>query len=289
MVCDALKLMRLTVLAFTLLAASLYAASPMTPFDITAQNVTNIRIGDPVTVGVDVMSGSEAFASFRLLVAFDATRLTFVNAAIGNSLAGCNWESFTFNLLPCTQCDTRLVEINAIADIDNGNVHPSCLSQLGQLLKLNFNVTTDTTKAGSTAPVNFYWTDCVNNTFGSVAADTAWFARFVYDNQGANITGLDPNLGGAQPSCIVPGPVVNIRGANFHSGSVAIRTDYGLYGDCNGDGHFNISDVTYLVSYIFSGGPAPKDYLHGNFDGDDGLTINDVVYLLNYIFGKIPH
>jgi hypothetical protein len=78
---------------------------------------------------------------------------------------------------------------------------------------------------------------------------------------------------------------VNVRGANFHDGSVSIRQKFGVYADCNGDGRFNIADIVYLISYVFGGGPAPLDYLHGNFDGDNGLTIADVVFLISYMFG----
>jgi hypothetical protein len=285
MISSCLKLICMTVLAITLLAASLYAISPMTPFDIAAQNVSDVRIGDPVTVAINLSSGSEVFGSYKLLVAYDATRLKFVNAAIGNSLATCQWESFSYTLLPCGGCDTRLVEIIAVADADYIGGEPTCLSQLGQILKLNFNVTTDTLKAGSTAAVNFYWSDCSSNTFGSAAADTMWHGRFVYDREGTNITGLDPHLGGTMPGCITPGDPVNVRGANFHDGSVSIRLKFGVYADCNGDGRFNIADIVYLISYVFTNGPTPRDYLHGDFDGDGRITIADVVFIIRYMFG----
>ncbi|TFH60339.1 MAG: hypothetical protein E4G91_08615 [Candidatus Zixiibacteriota bacterium] len=282
---NGLRFICMTVLAITLLAAPLYALSPMTPFDIAAQNVSDVRIGDPVTVAIDLQSGSEVFGSYKFLVAYDATRLNFVSATIGNDLVHCQWESFGYTLLPCGGCDTRLVEVTAMADIENGGVHPSCLSQFGQILKLNFNVPTDTLKAGSTALVNFYWDDCSSNTLGSVLADTVWHGRFVYDQQGVNITDLDPHLGGTLPGCIAPGDPVNVRGANIHDGSVSIRLKFGVYADCNGDGRFNIADIVYLISYVFDGGPAPRDYLHGNFDGIDDLTIGDVVFIINYMFG----
>ena len=282
---NGLKLICMTVLAITLLAASLYANSPMTPFDIAAQNVSDVRIGDPVTVAINLTSGSEVFGSYKFLFAYDATRLNFVNATIGNDLVPCNWESFSYAPLPCSPCATRLVEVTAVADLNNGGAHPSCLSQLGQILKLNFNVTTDTLKAGSTAAVNFYWDDCGSNTLGSALADTVWHGRFVYDQQGNNITGLDPHLGGTLHGCIIPGDIVNVRGTNIHDGSVSIRLKFGVYADCNGDGRFNIADIVYLVSYVYDGGPVPLDYLHGNFDGDDGLTIADVVFIIHYMFG----
>ena len=286
MISNGLKLICMTVLAITLLAASLYANSPMTPFDIAAQNVSDVRIGDPVTVAIDLTSGSEVFGSYKFLVAYDATRLNFVNATIGNDLVACHWESFSYTLLPCSQCNTRLVEVTAVADLANGGEHPSCLSQFGQILKLNFNVTTDTLMAGSTAAVNFYWDDCSSNTLGSVLADTVWHGRFVYDQQGNNITDLDPHLGGTLHGCIIPGDIVNVRGTNIHDGSVSIRLKFGVYADCNGDGRFNIADIIYLISYVFDGGPAPRDYLHGDFDGVEGLTIADVVFLIHYMFGR---
>lgn len=285
MISNGLKLIFMTVLAITLLAASLYANSLMTPFEIAAQNVSDVRIGDPVTVAIDLLSGSEVFVSYKFLVAYDATRLKFVNATIGNALVPCHWESFSYTLLPCSPCDTHLVEVTAVADLNNGGARPSCFSQFGQILKLNFNVTTDTLKAGSTAAVNFYWDDCSSNTLGSVLADTVWHGRFVYDQQGNNITGLVRHLGGTLPGCIIPGEIVNVRGTNTHNGSVSIRLKFGVYADCNGDGRFNIADISYLILYVFAGGPAPLDYLHGNFDGIDGVTIADVVILIRYMFG----
>ncbi|MCX6831745.1 MAG: dockerin type I repeat-containing protein [candidate division Zixibacteria bacterium] len=286
MISNGLKLICMTVLAITLLVASLYANSPMTPFDIAAKNVSDVRIGDPVSVAIDLLSGSEVFGSYKFLVAYDATRLNLVNATIGNDLVPCHWESFSYTLLSCSQCDTRLVEVTAVADLANGGAHPSCLSQFGQVLKLNFNVTIDTLKAGSTAAVNFYWDDCSSNTLGSVLADTVWHGRFVYDQQGGNITDLDPHLGGTLHGCIIPGDIVNVRGANIHDGSVSIRLKFGVYADCNGDGRFNIADIVYLISYVYDGGPAPLDYLHGNVDGDDGVTIADLVFLIHYMFGR---
>ncbi len=59
-------------------------------------------------------------------------------------------------------------------------------------------------------------------------------------------------------------------------------------GDADGDGTINISDVVYLINYIFGGGPAPKPLCAGEVDGDDCINISDVVYLINYIFGGGP-
>ena len=57
-------------------------------------------------------------------------------------------------------------------------------------------------------------------------------------------------------------------------------------GDANSDGSVDISDVVYLIAYIFSGGLAPKPHPVGSGDPDCSkhVDIGDVVYLLARIF-----
>jgi len=55
-------------------------------------------------------------------------------------------------------------------------------------------------------------------------------------------------------------------------------------GDANSDGVVDISDVVYLIAYIFSGGPAPNPISYGNVNCDSGVDIADVVYMISYIF-----
>jgi hypothetical protein len=65
-------------------------------------------------------------------------------------------------------------------------------------------------------------------------------------------------------------------------------------GNANGDvsDAVNISDLTYLVDYLFGipNGPAPVCIEEGNINGDAGESINisDVTYLVAYLFG-IPN
>jgi hypothetical protein len=66
-------------------------------------------------------------------------------------------------------------------------------------------------------------------------------------------------------------------------------------GDANSDGSIDISDVVFLIAYIFSGGAAPGDCRYpngkGDANGDVMVDISDVVYLISYIFsgGSTPH
>ncbi|HVP36262.1 MAG TPA: SBBP repeat-containing protein [Terriglobales bacterium] len=59
-------------------------------------------------------------------------------------------------------------------------------------------------------------------------------------------------------------------------------------GDANSDGSVGISDVVYLVNYLFKTGPAPEPIKKGDINGDGDVTISDIVYLINYLFKGGP-
>ncbi|MCX6832720.1 MAG: dockerin type I repeat-containing protein [candidate division Zixibacteria bacterium] len=61
-----------------------------------------------------------------------------------------------------------------------------------------------------------------------------------------------------------------------------------LCGDANADGTTDISDVVYLIAYIFSGGSAPQPLLAADANHDGTVDISDVVYLIAYIFSGGP-
>lgn len=60
--------------------------------------------------------------------------------------------------------------------------------------------------------------------------------------------------------------------------------DY-VCGDTDGDEVVNITDVTYVIAYIFGGGSAPEPYEAGDVDCNQVVNISDATYLLAYIFG----
>jgi len=59
-------------------------------------------------------------------------------------------------------------------------------------------------------------------------------------------------------------------------------------GDANGDGLVNVSDVFYLINFLFAGGAAPLG--RANVNGDGSVTVTDVFYLINFLFaaGSAP-
>ncbi len=61
-------------------------------------------------------------------------------------------------------------------------------------------------------------------------------------------------------------------------------------GDVNRSGSVTITDVVYLVNYLFKGGPPPYLMYRGDANCDQSVTVGDVVYLVNYLFkgGPVP-
>jgi len=62
-------------------------------------------------------------------------------------------------------------------------------------------------------------------------------------------------------------------------------------GDANGDGAVNISDLSFIIARIFSGGAAPPCVDEGDVNGDRSLNIADAAFLVSRIFqvGPAPH
>ncbi len=61
-----------------------------------------------------------------------------------------------------------------------------------------------------------------------------------------------------------------------------------MRGDANGDGVINVTDVVYLINYLFIHGPAPDPIQAGDVNCDGVVNVTDVVYLINYLFISGP-
>jgi hypothetical protein len=59
-------------------------------------------------------------------------------------------------------------------------------------------------------------------------------------------------------------------------------------GDANGDGEINVTDVVYLINYLFIGGPEPLPWESGDVNCDGIINSSDAVYLINYLFISGP-
>jgi hypothetical protein len=64
----------------------------------------------------------------------------------------------------------------------------------------------------------------------------------------------------------------------------------GERGDVDHDGSVNIVDVTYLVAFLFHGGPLPPCMEEADIDGISGINVADLTYFVDYLFyfGSAP-
>ena len=64
-----------------------------------------------------------------------------------------------------------------------------------------------------------------------------------------------------------------------------------IRGDANGDKARNLSDIIYLVNYVFKGGPPPIISLFaGDVNCNGSVNLTDVIFMVNYVFkgGSAP-
>lgn len=84
--------------------------------------------------------------------------------------------------------------------------------------------------------------------------------------------------------------VVNWTGFNYLEDTIvaysfAMPGDVSpLCGDVDGDRRTDLSDVVYLIQFIFAGGPVPQPLTGGDVNCDGLVNITDAVYLIQYIF-----
>ena len=69
---------------------------------------------------------------------------------------------------------------------------------------------------------------------------------------------------------------------------IAPETCCTLPGDANNIPPVNILDITYLINFLYKGGPAPPCSGEGNANGICPINILDITYLINYLYKGGP-
>ncbi|MFH1374403.1 MAG: dockerin type I repeat-containing protein [bacterium] len=59
-------------------------------------------------------------------------------------------------------------------------------------------------------------------------------------------------------------------------------------GDVDNTGAIDVGDLTYLVAYLFQGGPPPPCEDEGDVDGTGSIDVGDLTYLVAYLFQGGP-
>lgn len=63
-----------------------------------------------------------------------------------------------------------------------------------------------------------------------------------------------------------------------------------LRGDSNSDGEINISDVSFLLQYLYRGGSGPPCIAAADSNGNGSVNVVDVIFTLSYLFrGGVDH
>jgi len=68
----------------------------------------------------------------------------------------------------------------------------------------------------------------------------------------------------------------------------AIMAGSFMRGDTNGDGFITLSDVIFLINYLYRDGPAPDPLEAGDANSDGQIELGDVLYIINYLFRGGP-
>jgi hypothetical protein len=116
--------------------------------------------------------------------------------------------------------------------------------------------------------------------------DSGLYCRMFYNVSGSGTltfrTAVHSTAGPTTMYAIVDPVSINWPAAG-EVGSFEVTAD-AQRGDANYDGKLTVSDIVYLISYLFKGGPAPFVLNSGDFNCDGKITVTDVIYLLNYLF-----
>ncbi len=85
-------------------------------------------------------------------------------------------------------------------------------------------------------------------------------------------------------------PLINsYQGATGNFDAFVVKlTDEFLCGEVDASGEISLTDIVFLVSYIFANGPQPNPIVAADIDCSGQVTVSDVVYLITYVFSGGP-
>jgi hypothetical protein len=258
-------------------------------------------------VDITQTGGGSSIGGYDFLIAYDATVLTFSQAAPGTLLTQCAWEYFTYRFGPDGNCNigcpSGIVRLVALAETNNGPQHPSCFMRPApiSLATMTFLVSNDRAFECMFVPVRFFWYDCGDNTVATPSGDTLYLSRKVYDYAGMYVDITDPNYGfpgyfGASDSCLAGAQLRPLRNVDFLNGGVDIACPDSIdqRGDLNVNGIANeIADAVIYAGYFIDGLSAFGNHIEASIAASDinadgmPLTLGDLVYLIRIITGDV--
>ncbi len=263
-----------------------------------------------VRVGENYGPDNWQVAGFDLTVAYDHTALALQGVEAGQFLDDCAWEYFTYRFPDCDECPPGLIQLIAVADINNGANHPDCLltdDDRSKLALLRLLVSNDAALECQFVPIKFFWIDCIDNSFYTSAEDSLLIACSVWEWVNAypygsgyvlvDDTPILPGSSGAPDSCDASISFgIPARAVRFHHGGVQIICSEVIddRGDINLNGvPYEIADAVLFQNY-FTDGLDAFEYTEGSIAASDvnqdgtPLTVADLVHLIRVIAGYAP-
>jgi hypothetical protein len=272
---------------------------------IQIEKTENSLLGHYTDIAVSVDFQSQPIGGFDLLLGYDASVLSFVQAELNTYFIDCGWEYFTYRYFyngDCgDNCPSFLVRLVGLAETNNGANHPDleCIGDADStaLVTLTFFVTTDETYDCSFIPIQFYWIDCGDNAVVTPSGDSLFFNRNIYNADGDQIQdsahGFPGYLGVPDDPCLNGDGVTPIRYVDYYNGGVQITcSDPSMRGDLNVNGIKNeIADAVLFTDYFLYGLEVFGDHIEASMAASDingdkvALSVADLVYLVRIIVG----
>ncbi|MBK7093433.1 MAG: T9SS type A sorting domain-containing protein [bacterium] len=286
-----------------------------TCFVMQIEKTHNSLQGQYEFVSVFIESEALEMGGFDLLIKYDNSGLSFVDAKPGQLLTSCGWEYFTYRYGAIGNCGgpcpSGLLRIVAVADANNGPNHPSCYgapdSDQHEIAVLKFLVTNDRTFECQYLPVTFFWIDCGDNAVSTVTGDTLYIDKRIYSFEGQMLwdeldNALYPDASrpfglGAGDYCLLGDKYYPIRCIEFIEGGIDVvcADSIDAPGDLNLNGiAYEIADAVLYTNYFLYGiaalDPDPtrrEAQIAASDVNQDGtvLSVGDLVYLLRVIMG----
>lgn len=123
-----------------------------------------------------------------------------------------------------------------------------------------------------------------SNVTASVFLDRFHFQLPYMNGHPENWPTLCLGRAGEAPTCCIPGGgqicVLDVEIENYNYSCKCGDADHSMF--------WSISDVVFLINYIFAGGPAPRRTCEGDADGNQVVTISDAIYIIGFIFVGAP-
>jgi len=257
---------------------------------------------------------------FDLLIEYDLESIVINQVTPGVALFdddGCGWEYFSYRFgqsVTCNgvACPPNVISVIALAEINNGSIHPSCFeptSVPATLFSLEYVATCDAERRCQDSPVRFLWADCGYNMLCNPIGDTTYIARDVYDFDGTLLQPADdlPSYGGVPHICfdsVYQVPHIPMREYDFENGGISFDCPDTPPGDCQyprGDLNGNlvayeVADAVLFSNYFVYGMEVFTKEVDcqvwaSDVNGDGvPLGVDDFIYLISVVLGDaVPY